>query len=228
MCNSMWLVQTVVGHEGVAGWSDGISQQARLNKPTSISCLADVSFIIADAGNNCLRLVHPNVRRGSKMRPQEQHLSRWKDGSGFDTRALGLVDFMVRVCCIRAAAQPRSRAGGVNSLALCVPRVCLLTRLPLPLPLPLPLQDRKHWTNWAWVETVRVTDNDPEERLSERRGRAADGRTITAHMPLRTPKVRHTTFHKNSTHRGTAAAQYTAPPHHHHSSTLLYYASAYT
>jgi hypothetical protein len=110
MCNSMWLVQTVVGHEGVAGWSDGISQQARLNKPTSISCLADASFIIADAGNNCLRLVHPNVRRGSKMRPQEEHLSRWKDGSGFDTRALGLVDFMVSVCCIRAggaAAQPR-------------------------------------------------------------------------------------------------------------------------
>jgi hypothetical protein len=48
-------------------WVDGISQEARLNKPTAIACLTDGSLLVSDTGNNCLRFIHPNVRRGSQV-----------------------------------------------------------------------------------------------------------------------------------------------------------------
>eukprot|EP00935_MAST-01C_sp_MAST-1C-sp1_P001248 g1248.t1 len=66
--SSTWLVQTVIGHDGVAGFEDGIAQKASLCRPISIACLANGSLVVTDSGNHCLRLVHPNLPARSENR----------------------------------------------------------------------------------------------------------------------------------------------------------------
>jgi len=53
------VVRTVAGLPGESGKWDGVSRSAQLSLPTDVAYIGDGAFVIADSGNNRIRIVRP-------------------------------------------------------------------------------------------------------------------------------------------------------------------------